>query len=209
MKLRGVSLLAVLLLACEPDAGDIIGVVGDSKADFILEQLHESAALLRDGMPVNDGDGIFPLAVVPCAALGRDFAYFGPRVSSWTGGETPRIQVDKVLVVLLTNDASELDGVLTTWPYVDEPAELAAKIDGLMGALPDVPVLWMAPGSPLTLPERKTYLREGLVAAQGRWPKLAIMDEDPSWFAGGDGVHYSAEGEAHAAGAMIARLESL
>lgn len=212
MKGGGV-LLALALLACEPEGDELFGVIGDSTADFMLEQLHEGAAVLLEGTPRDHGDAVFALAVMPGAALGRDLAYFTRRTRSWLEIQPPklhpRVVVDKVVVLLGTNDAGELTGLFETWPYVDTDQELAEKVDALLQAIPDVPVLWVLPGSPSTSEERKDHIRDGLEAARLRWPKLELLSQDPLWFAGGDGVHHSKDGEALAAAAIIRALEAM
>lgn len=199
-----VGTAALLLSACNPEVGKVVGVVSDSTLFLSLEQLHFEAARK------DNGDLIIPLASIPCSALGRDLAYFTGRAES---AQARGVPLDAVVVSLGTNDIGMGDETnpIYAWPYIDTPEELQAALDALLAALPDVPVVWVVPSSPESPAERKAYFREQLEAAQARWPKLHLLTPDASWFVGQaeDGIHYSLEGEDAAARAIVSAVDAL
>lgn len=187
------------LTGCEPEADLVVGKVGDSIMANMGEELDfEAQSLSR-------GPAMTTLAALPCTALGRELSYFTRRISSLR----ERVQVDAVVVSLGTNDASFVEGFLETWSYVDTQDELGAAIDGLLGSLPSVPVLWLVPASPASDPERLAHIRLGLERATERWPHLVLVDQDVAWFVAGDGTHHSARGEALAARELVTRIRAL
>ena len=195
-----VSLALLAACACNPDLGRVVWLVGDSISTRMLEELHFKAAG-RD-----KGDLVVPVASIPCSALGRDLSYFTRRIES----VRERLEPDAVVISLGTNDVGEgEDNPIYAWPHIDTPEELQAALDALLGSLPDVPVLWIVPASPLSPTERLAYFRAQLEAAQQRWPKLHLLEQSQAWFADGDGVHHSPVGEGEAAKALVAALDAL
>lgn len=195
-------LISLASTACEPDLGKVVWVVGDSIAERELPALHSAAGMRTFG------DLIMPIAAIPGSALGRDLPYFTRRVLN--AGERG-VPADAAVVSLGTNDCGDVASFMATWPHVDTESELAAAIDALLGSLPDVPVIWLVPASPLSPPARVAHWRAGLEAATQRWPKLQLLHPEPSWYVGQgeDGVHYSDPGEGFAAREIVARLDAL
>lgn len=202
--MRRLGLLLLALSACNPEVGKVVGVVSDSTLARSLEELHFAAAA-RDR-----GDLIVPVASIPCSALGRDLAYFTQRAQS---AQAHGVPLDAVVVSLGTNDMGIGDETnpIYAWPYIDTPEELQAALDALLGAMPDVPVVWVVPSSPDGPTERKAYFRQQLEAAKERWPKLHLLTPEPSWFMGEgeDGIHYSFPGENLASKAIVERLDAV
>ncbi len=196
MRRTTLGLLLLALSACEPEAGLVVGKVGDSIMARMGEEL-EFEAQRRDR-----GPAMVTVAALPCTALGRDLAYFTRRSVSLR----ERVHLDAMVVSLGTNDLADLREDIETWPLIDTAEELQAALDGLLSSFPEVPVLWLIPASPASAPERVAHFRAGLEAAALRWPKLMLMEQAPQWFEGGDGTHHSAKGEGQAAQAIVARL---
>lgn len=199
MRRTALGMLLLALSACEPEAGLVVGKVGDSIMANMGEELD------FESQSRSHGHAMTTLAAVPCTALGRDNAYFTRRIASLR----ERVQLDAVVVSLGTNDTSFVEGFLETWHYVDTQDELGAAIDRLLGSLPSVPVLWLVPASPVIDPERLAHIRQGLESATERWPHLVLVEQDPAWFVGGDGTHHSVPGEGLAARAIVERLNAL
>lgn len=203
---------ALLLMACDPQLGHVVWLVGDSNSSGVIEELHVIAADgdLKDGVlvPRQRGDLIVPVASVPFAALGRDLAYFTTRAKSVAARAVP---CDGIVVSLGTNDLADLAWPLHTWPLIDTDEELDAALDAFLGALPSVPVLWIVPASPASLQERRAHFRKGLERAQVRWPRLALLDPSPAWFEGpgADGIHWSHAGQGEIVRAVVQSLDQI
>ena len=118
---------------------------------------------------------------------------------------------DAVIVSLGTNDLGDGGGAFQTWPLVDTREELDAALDAFLGALPPgVRVIGVVPRSPLSPPERVAYVAQALADARTRWPNLELLTPELAWFMGRDedGVHYTVEGEASLAQALVKRLDA-
>jgi lysophospholipase L1-like esterase len=197
-----IVLLMVSAAGCDPEIGKVIALMGDSTSTELLEELHFAAAA-RD-----KGDLVLPLASIPGAALGRDNAYFTGRSADAQAREVP---IDAVVISLGTNDTGDGQAPLEAWIHVDTQPELDAAIDALLGALPAVPVVWILPGCPACNQDRLAWMQAHIQAAALRHPSLTLMEPAPEWFqgTGADGVHFTVEGEAAAATAIVAVLDQL
>jgi hypothetical protein len=212
-------LTCLLSGGCEPEIGRLVWIVGDSTAAETVEEL-SFAISARDR-----GDVVIPVAAIPASALGRDLSYWTRRFASAQAVQvdatlSPALQLlgisppprlprpDAVVVSLGTNDLG--DGGVATSPHVDTREELDAALDAFLGALPQgVRVIWVVPRSPASPPERLAYMAQALADARARWPKLELLTPELAWFTGRDedGVHYTVEGEAELAKALLARLD--
>ncbi len=185
--------LALTLTGCKPL---VIAMYGDSTIYQSGEEIAADAQA-RGHAPIS-------IATLSGHALGHDLNIFVQRAQQFSS-----VPTDVALVSLGSADVWDFaDMLLGTWAFVDTVPELDAAIDTFLTALPNVPVVWVVPSAPGLNPTKQAHFRARLEAACARWPKLSLLYPDPTWYDGGDTIHFPPANQPAMAKALVDAAEA-